>query len=135
MEEYAERGAGLDPWGEERRWGEEVEEIREMRVNSFQDHIEFEKVSFKVSLRAQLGSWPRLSMLRQRVVGSALLPFISKECCVHPAEQFSTPPVPTYKAGHTQQKEEPDRLYKPSRIDTPGESERHGPIVKEDASL
>ncbi|PHJ20173.1 tetratricopeptide repeat-containing protein, partial [Cystoisospora suis] len=53
VEEYAERGAGLDPWSDERRWGEEVENIREMSVTNLQDQIEFEKQSFKLFVEYQ----------------------------------------------------------------------------------
>ncbi|CBZ56226.1 Protein KIAA0664, related [Neospora caninum Liverpool] len=53
LEEYLEKVAGVDPWEPERRWNNEVEALRRMRVSTLQDHIDFEKASFKLFVEFQ----------------------------------------------------------------------------------
>ncbi|EPT25206.1 tetratricopeptide repeat-containing protein [Toxoplasma gondii ME49] len=53
LEEYLEKVSGIDPWEPERQWNNEVEALRRMRVHSLQDHIDFEKASFKLFVEFQ----------------------------------------------------------------------------------
>ncbi|KEP61115.1 UNVERIFIED_CONTAM: tetratricopeptide repeat-containing protein [Hammondia hammondi] len=53
LEEYLEKVSGVDPWEPERQWNNEVETLRRMRVHSLQDHIDFEKASFKLFVEFQ----------------------------------------------------------------------------------
>ncbi|PFH31477.1 hypothetical protein BESB_029120 [Besnoitia besnoiti] len=69
LEEYLEKGAGVDPWEEERRWSEEVDALRNMPVETLQDHIDFEKASFKLFVEFQHSALQAAINVREGRIG------------------------------------------------------------------